>query len=86
VTDLRKDAAHRYSPAAVVAVSRTVLAGAPVNISTSYVERSNLSLRMAWREPFTLSPEDGYYDDFQYRRVIFLVGKTMPPGWNGGLS
>jgi IS1 family transposase len=49
VTDLRKDAAHRYSPAAVVAVSRTALQGMPVEISTSYVERSNLSLRMSCR-------------------------------------
>jgi IS1 family transposase len=49
VTDLRKDAAHRYSPAAVVAVSREVAAGAPADISTSYVERSNLSIRMASR-------------------------------------
>jgi hypothetical protein len=37
-----------------------------------------------WDEPFTLTPEDGYYDDFDYRRVLFLVAKTMPPGWNGG--
>lgn len=36
-----------------------------------------------WQEPFSLFPEDGYYDDFSYRRVIFLIGKTMPPGWNG---
>lgn len=35
-----------------------------------------------WHEPFTLYPDNGYYDDFQYRRVIFLVGKTMPPGWS----
>jgi IS1 family transposase len=49
VTDLRKDAAHRYSPAAVVAVSREVLSGVPQQISTSYVERENLSLRMASR-------------------------------------
>jgi IS1 family transposase len=47
VTDLRKDAAHRYSPAAVVAVSREVVSGEPEQISTSYVERQNLSLRMA---------------------------------------
>ncbi len=47
VTDLRKDAAHRYSPAAVVAVSREVISGEPEHISTSYVERQNLSLRMA---------------------------------------
>jgi IS1 family transposase len=49
VTDLRKDAAHRYSPCAVVAVSREVVAGVPAQISTSYVERSNLSVRMASR-------------------------------------
>jgi IS1 family transposase len=49
VTDLRKDAAHRYSPAAVVAVEREVISGVPAEISTSYVERSNLSIRMGCR-------------------------------------
>jgi hypothetical protein len=49
VTDLRKDAAHRYSPCAVVSVSREVMAGVPAKISTSYVERSNLSIRMGSR-------------------------------------
>jgi IS1 family transposase len=49
VTDLRKDAAHRYSPCAVVAVAREAVAGVPAEISTSYVERSNLSVRMASR-------------------------------------
>jgi IS1 family transposase len=49
VTDLRKDAAHRYSPCAVVAVSREAAAGVPAEISTSYVERSNLTLRMESR-------------------------------------
>jgi IS1 family transposase len=49
VTDLRKDAAHRYSPAEVVAVERTPITGIPAQISTSYVERQNLSLRMASR-------------------------------------
>src|SRR5207247_1541871 len=49
VTDLRKDAAHRYSPAAVLAVSRDVVSGVPADISTSYVEREHLSLRMASR-------------------------------------
>jgi hypothetical protein len=34
-----------------------------------------------WDEPFTLSPEDGLYDEFQYRRVLVLISKTMPPGW-----
>jgi IS1 family transposase len=49
VTDLRKDAAHRYSPCEVVAVAREVVQGVPAEISTSYVERSNLSVRMASR-------------------------------------
>jgi IS1 family transposase len=43
------DAARRYSPGIVVAVDRTRIAGNPVNIATSYVERSNLTLRMASR-------------------------------------
>jgi IS1 family transposase len=47
VTNLAKDAATRYSPAAVVAVSREVVTGDPEQyVSTSYVERQNLSLRM----------------------------------------
>jgi IS1 family transposase len=47
VTNLAvKDAARRYSPAQVVAVEREVISGIPADISTSYVERSNLSIRM----------------------------------------
>lgn len=47
VTNLAvKDAARRYSPAEVVAVSREVESGVPSYISTSYVERQNLTLRM----------------------------------------
>ena len=49
VTDLRKAAAHRYSPAEVVAVAREAIQGVPAEISTSYVERSNLTLRMESR-------------------------------------
>lgn len=43
------EAARRYSPAAVVAVARDVVSGAPSEISTSYAERGNLSIRMACR-------------------------------------
>ena len=49
VVDLRPQASIRYSPCEVVAVEREVVSGLPMQISTSYVERSNLSLRMASR-------------------------------------
>ena len=41
------EASRRYSPAQVVAVQREVVSGVPAEISTSYVERQNLTLRMA---------------------------------------
>jgi len=46
-----KDTARRYSPGYVVGVDRTRKAGRPrhEHISTSYVERSNLTLRMQQR-------------------------------------
>jgi len=44
-----KDAARRYSPGYVVRVETRALYGAPGKISTSYIERQNLSLRMAQR-------------------------------------
>jgi len=43
------DAARRYSPGIVVSVDRQVVDGSPSYISTSYVERSNLSMRMGSR-------------------------------------
>jgi hypothetical protein len=45
------DAAHRYSPGHVAGVETAVIRGNPDpdNISTSYVERSNLSSRMQMR-------------------------------------
>lgn len=43
------DAARRYSPGHVVAVSRRSIIGAPSHISTSLIERQNLTLRMTSR-------------------------------------
>ena len=40
------EASRRYSPAQVVAVERQAVMGEPEQISTSYVERQNLTLRM----------------------------------------
>lgn len=41
------EASRRYSPASVVAVERVAVSGEPEQISTSYVERQNLTIRMA---------------------------------------
>jgi hypothetical protein len=50
VTHLVKEAQGGYSPAQVVAVSRDVVSGdSDQYVSTSYVERQNLSLRMGSR-------------------------------------
>ena len=40
------EASRRYSPAQVISVERDVANGTPLQISTSYVERQNLTLRM----------------------------------------
>jgi hypothetical protein len=42
-------AARRYSPGYVVGVERRDVFGKPIRISTSYVERSNLTVRMQQR-------------------------------------
>jgi IS1 family transposase len=44
-----KEAARRYSPGHVVAVETRAITGRPRYISTSYIERQNLNLRMAQR-------------------------------------
>lgn len=51
VTDLRKDAAVRYSPAEVVKTEKNVVNGSPIvdRICTSHVEKQNHTLRMHCR-------------------------------------
>lgn len=46
-----KDSARRYSPGIVAGVSKSIIAGKPklANTSTSFVERSNLTVRMQSR-------------------------------------
>ena len=53
--DSNKTDERRYSPGVVVGVDRRVLMGSPVRISTSYIERQNLSLRMSQRRFTRLS-------------------------------
>ncbi|MGO8868769.1 MAG: transposase [Alphaproteobacteria bacterium] len=43
------DAARRYSPGHVVDVTKSRISGRPTHISTSYVERQNLTIRMQQR-------------------------------------
>jgi IS1 family transposase len=43
------EASRRYSPGQVVGVSKNAVFGRPAHISTSYVERQNLTLRMQQR-------------------------------------
>jgi IS1 family transposase len=58
-----KEASRRYSPAAVIAVERDVVSGVPAEISTSYVERSHLSMRMQCR---------------RFGRLTNAYSKTLP--------
>jgi IS1 family transposase len=58
-----KEASRRYNPAAVIAVERDVVSGVPAEISTSYVERSHLTMRMQCR---------------RFGRLTNAYSKTLP--------
>lgn len=66
-----KDAARRYSPGTVVAVNRQVISGVPAHISTSYVERSNLSVRMACRRFTRLT--SGFSKRLEHHAAAFAL-------------
>ena len=39
--------------------------------------------KTGWDEPFSLSPEEGRYDEWMYRMVLSnVIATTMPPDWN----
>jgi IS1 family transposase len=67
------DAAHRYSPGHVAGVERTVIRGRPKpeNISTSYVERFNLSSRMQMRRCTRLT--NGFSKKLENHRVAISL-------------
>jgi IS1 family transposase len=67
------DAAHRYSPGHVSAVEKTVIRGRPdpEKISTSYVERFNLSSRMQMRRFTRLT--NGFSKKLQNHRAAVAL-------------
>ena len=69
----RSDAAHRYSPGQVIAVDRTVICGDPAEeeISTSHVERFNLSTRMQVRRMTRLT--NGFSRKLEHHRAAIAL-------------
>jgi len=68
------EASRRYSPAAVIAVERVAVEGDPDHISTSYVERQNLTLRMASKRFARLSNGFSKKMDCHVAAVALYVG------------
>jgi IS1 family transposase len=92
------DAARRYSPGDVVAVERYDVIGSPMYISTSYVERQNLTLRMQQRRLtrltncFSKKLENHvaaiglYVAHYNFCRVHESLGKRETPAMALGLT
>lgn len=67
----RPDAAHRYSPGEVVSVSVQRVVGEPEFISTSYIERQNLTVRMQQRRFTRLT--NGFSKKFEHHIAAFAL-------------
>lgn len=65
------DAAHRYSPGDVVSVQYHDVVGQPRNISTSYVERQNLTIRMQQRRFTRLT--NAFSKKFEHHVAAFAL-------------
>ncbi len=68
------EAARRYSPAQVVAVDYEAVSGVPTQISTSYAERQNLTLRMGSKRFARLSNGFSKKIDCHLAAVSLYVG------------
>ena len=92
------EAARRYSPGDVVAVDRYDVIGEPMFISTSYVERQNLTLRMQQRRFTRLTNAFSkkldhhvaavglYVAHYNFCRVHESLGRRETPAMALGLS
>lgn len=92
------EAQRRYSPPQIVSIKRHVIAGNPVNdlISTSYIERQNLTMRMHMRRLTRLTNAfSKKLDNFKsavslhfayYNFVRFHKTLRMTPAMAGGVT
>jgi IS1 family transposase len=68
------EASRRYSPAEVVSITSRAVVGTPTHISTSYVERQNLTLRMSQRRFGRLTNAFSKKLENHYAAVALYVG------------
>jgi hypothetical protein len=65
------DAHHRYSPGDVVSIQYRPVSGDPVEISTSYIERQNLTVRMQQRRFTRLT--NAFSKKFEHHVAAFAL-------------